>query len=244
MDYEVLEDWNADVVFCATLKSGIRVNPKQTFVETKWDKQVRASEHSTMQLSPDYFIQLKCMVLESKYVWNGRRESIWLPWGRAELAVPSERAKNKRTPTLLFLIMCRSNQGLTAVVRVGLLMFCPQTLENKQTQQQKPTQFLCSPFNSASKQPIDANCIGGRGSFYYQERWNSAIRKAWTASLCVNIYTLSRTGNRHMKRQQKPFCANQERSQPRVSQEEQPFIRKILCFADAQKYLTYKCLFY
>ena len=35
MDYEVLEDWNADVVFCATLKSGIRVNPKQTFVETK-----------------------------------------------------------------------------------------------------------------------------------------------------------------------------------------------------------------
>lgn len=86
------------------------------------------------------------------------------------MAVPSERAKNKRTPTLLFLIMCRSNQGLTAVVRVGLLMFCPQTLENKQTQQQKPTQFVCFPFNSASKQPIDANCIGGRGSFYYQER--------------------------------------------------------------------------
>ena len=174
------------------------------------------------------------MVLELRYVWNGRRESIWLPRGWAKSAVASERAKNKRTPPLLFLIMCRSNQGLTAVVRVGLLMFCPQTLENKQTQQQKPMQFLGFPFNSASKQPIDANCIGDRGSFYCQERWNSAIRKAWTASLCVNIYTLSRTGNRHM-RQQKPFCANQERSQPRVSQEEQPFIRKILCFADAQK---------
>ena len=84
--------------------------------------------------------------------------------------VQGARAKNKRTPPLLFLIMCRSNQGLTAVVRVGLLMFCPQTLENKQTQQQKPMQFLGFPFNSASKQPIDANCIGDRGSFYCQER--------------------------------------------------------------------------
>lgn len=82
--------------------------------------------------------------------------------GRAEPAVLSERGKNKKAPTLLFLVCVSSNQGLTTIVTAGLLMICVQTGENKQIQQWTPIQFFCFLLNRASKQPTDVNCMGGR----------------------------------------------------------------------------------
>lgn len=116
-------------------------------------------------------------------------------------------------------------------------MFYVQTGENKQVQQQTQMQFLF-PFNRASKQPTDVNCmgVGRREPFYYPEKGEIV---ALTTSLHVNMYTLSGTGNRHMKKQPKQFCANFPGKRLCAS----CLTRKVLCFADTQKILTCKCLF-